>query len=118
MGILGRRPVQRHVGVSIYDRRRDELFCSRDRYGIKPFNYVVHQERLMVASEIKAILAIHPELAQPNFDLLSRMLRASIGARLEETCFDQVKRLLPAHNLIATRGHPAGALLGIPGRDR
>lgn len=88
---------------AIYDRGRDELFCSRDRFGIKPLNYAVHGGRLLFASEIKAILAVAPELARPNYDSLSRLLRASIGARLEETCFAGIKRLLPAHNLIASR---------------
>lgn len=88
---------------AIYDRRRDELFCSRDRFGIKPFNYAVHGGRFLFASESKAILAVAPELATPNYDSLSRLLRASIGARLADTCFAGIKRLPPAHNLTVTR---------------
>jgi asparagine synthase (glutamine-hydrolysing) len=88
---------------AIYDRRQDVLFCSRDRFGIKPFNYALYRGRLLLASEAKAILAVAPELATPNYASLSRLLRASIGARLEETCFAGIKRLLPAHNLIASR---------------
>ncbi|MBX9791336.1 MAG: asparagine synthase (glutamine-hydrolyzing) [Pirellulales bacterium] len=89
--------------LAIYDRTRDVLFCSRDRFGIKPLNYAVHRGRFLFASEIKAILAVAPELARPNYASLSRLLRASIGARLEETCFDSIKRLLPAHNLTVSR---------------
>jgi asparagine synthase (glutamine-hydrolysing) len=89
--------------LAIYDRRRDTLFCARDRFGIKPFNYVVHRGRLIFASEIKAILAVAPELAQPNYDALSRVLRISAGARSEHTCFDLIKRLRPAHAMTVTR---------------
>jgi asparagine synthase (glutamine-hydrolysing) len=88
---------------AIHDRRRDLLFCSRDRFGIKPFNYALDAGRLLFASEIKALLAVAPRLARPNYDSLSRLLRASIGARLEETCFAGVKRLPPAHNMIVSR---------------
>ncbi|MGD9646869.1 MAG: asparagine synthetase B, partial [Pirellulales bacterium] len=38
---------------AIYDRRHDTLFCARDRFGIKPFNYLVQHGRLSFASEIK-----------------------------------------------------------------
>jgi len=88
---------------AIYDRRDDSLFCARDRFGIKPFNYIVHQGRLLFASEIKAILALDSDLAEPDFDSLSRVLRASVGARGERTCFANIRRLPPAHTLTATR---------------
>jgi asparagine synthase (glutamine-hydrolysing) len=89
--------------LAIYDRGRDTLFCARDRFGVKPFNYVVHRGRLIFASEIKAILAAAPDLAVPDYDSLSRLLRASAGARCESTCFEGIKRLRPAHMMTATR---------------
>lgn len=88
---------------AIYDRRRDALFCARDRFGIKPFNYTIHDGRFVFASEIKAILAVAPELAVADYASLSRVLRASVGARSESTCFRNIRRLLPAHTLTATR---------------
>lgn len=88
---------------AIYDRRRDVLFCSRDRFGIKPFNYTTHDGNFLFASEVKAILAASPELAQPNYDAISRVLRASVGAACEATCFQDIKRLPPAHSLTVSR---------------
>ncbi|MBX3415389.1 MAG: asparagine synthase (glutamine-hydrolyzing) [Pirellulales bacterium] len=88
---------------AIYDRRRDVLFCSRDRFGIKPFNYAFYRGRFLFASEIKAILAVVPELAQPDYDAISRVLRASIGAQCNATCFHGVNRLPPGHSLTVTR---------------
>ncbi len=39
---------------AIFDRERDLLFCSRDRFGIKPFAYARFGGRFLFASEIKA----------------------------------------------------------------
>lgn len=89
---------------AIYDRERDVLFCSRDRFGIKPFSYAVRDGRFMFASEVKALLELDPSLARPNFDALSLLLREGIGAQNVETCFDGVVRLPPAHNLTVSRG--------------
>src|SRR4030042_1025494 len=41
---------------AIWDGRERKLFCSRDRFGIKPFYYYFDGKRLLIASEIKALL--------------------------------------------------------------
>jgi asparagine synthase (glutamine-hydrolysing) len=41
---------------AIWDRARQTLFCARDRFGVKPFYYALHQGRFLFASEIKQIL--------------------------------------------------------------
>lgn len=89
---------------AIYDARRRHLFCARDRFGIKPFNYAIHAGRILFASEIKSLLAVAPDLARPDYDSLSRILRASVGARRAATCFVGVKRLPPAHTLTVENG--------------
>lgn len=45
---------------SIYDKVRQEIFCARDRYGIKPFYYAVCDGTFIFASEQKAIYE-HPK---------------------------------------------------------
>jgi asparagine synthase (glutamine-hydrolysing) len=87
---------------AILDRRRGRLFCSRDRFGIKPFAYARHRGRFIFGSEIKAILAAEPELARPDWTSLSMLLRSSEGYRLTESCFENVFRIPPAHNLVVT----------------
>lgn len=89
---------------AIYDRKRDILFCSRDRFGIKPFSYTVHKGSFLFASEIKALLKVARDLARPDYDALSRILRASVGAQCVATCFEGVKRLPPGHSLTVSRG--------------
>lgn len=44
---------------AIWDRRRQELFLARDRYGIKPIYYTLLGGKFIFGSEVKAILA-HP----------------------------------------------------------
>ena len=102
----GEAAVRRFNGMwafAIYDRRRDLLFCSRDRFGVKPFSYAVHEGRFLFASEVKAMLAVAPGLARPNWAPISLLLRNHLGEQLEDTFFAGVKRLRPAHNLIVTR---------------
>jgi asparagine synthase (glutamine-hydrolysing) len=41
---------------AIWDKNSNQLFCARDRFGIKPFYYYIDDERFVFASEIKAIL--------------------------------------------------------------
>jgi asparagine synthase (glutamine-hydrolysing) len=41
---------------AIHDRRRDSVFLARDRMGIKPLHYAIDRDRLVFASELKALL--------------------------------------------------------------
>src|SRR3990172_6782185 len=55
---------------AIYDRKKNVLFCARDRLGVKPFYYFYDKTKFVFASEPKALLA-HPEIkAQPNEQLI------------------------------------------------
>jgi asparagine synthase (glutamine-hydrolysing) len=80
---------------AVWDRRRQELFCVRDRLGVKPFYYTVVGGRFRFASEIKALL-VDPEVPRkPNdarvFDFLAR----GVADHTEETMFDGVYQLPP-----------------------
>ncbi|PYX70146.1 MAG: asparagine synthetase B, partial [Acidobacteria bacterium] len=50
--------------IALYDTKRDVLLLARDRLGKKPLHYALYQDRLLFGSEIKTILAVHPELAE------------------------------------------------------
>ncbi len=88
---------------AIYDRRQDFLFCSRDRFGIKPFYYAVVRGRFMFASEVKALLALARELATIDPDAVSKMLRGGIAAQTEQHFCRGVRRLPAGNNLIVNR---------------
>lgn len=55
----GEQVVERLNGMfafAIFDRKRQILFLARDRVGIKPLHYAVDGDRLLFASELKALL--------------------------------------------------------------
>ncbi len=89
---------------AIYDIQDDKLFCSRDRFGVKPFNYAVFDEGIVFSSEIKSIIDYYSSFRIPNYNVISNYCRNSLGAQSEDTWFLGVKRLLPAHNLIFQGG--------------
>ena len=51
---------------ALYDAGRHELVLGRDRLGIKPLYYAALPDRVVFASELKAILAVWPR--QPELD--------------------------------------------------
>lgn len=87
---------------AIYDSKENTLFCSRDRFGIKPFNYAVVNGQFIFSSEIKSILEYFPEERVPNYNVIANFCRNSIGAQISETWFQNIFRLEPAHNLTIT----------------
>jgi asparagine synthase (glutamine-hydrolysing) len=103
----GKDCVSRFNGMwafAIYDLKEQTLFCSRDRFGIKPFNYAINDGQLLFASEIKAMLSYAPSLIEPDYNVISNFCRTSVGAQHEESWFKRVKRLQPGCNLIIRDG--------------
>jgi len=49
---------------ALYDERAGRLLLVRDRLGKKPLHYAVQDGMLLFASEMKAMLAVRPELAK------------------------------------------------------
>ena len=43
---------------AIFDPRKNQLFCSKDRFGIKPFYYTLIDQQFCFASEIKQFSAL------------------------------------------------------------
>jgi asparagine synthase (glutamine-hydrolysing) len=85
---------------AIYDSLEHRLYCSRDRYGIKPFVYAKYRDRFLFGSEIKSLLAVCPKLKEPNYQAIAHCVKQGYSGGLEDTCFLNVKRLLPACNMI------------------
>ena len=84
---------------AIYDEHRHRLLLARDRLGIKPLHYAVHQGRLLFGSEIKAILAAAPDLAEIRPEAVVDYL--SCGYIPDPfTVFQKIKKLPPGHLLL------------------
>jgi asparagine synthase (glutamine-hydrolysing) len=84
---------------AIYDSLECTLFCSRDRFGIKPFYYALVNGQFIFSSEIKGIISYFPQLKVPNYSIISNYCRKSIGAQTRETWFENIYRIEPAHSL-------------------
>lgn len=85
---------------AIYDRRRRELFLSRDRFGIKPIYYIKNKDYFAFASEIKALLSVFPELRRPNLPIVHHFLPSGALDDGPETFFVGIRPLEAAHNAV------------------
>lgn len=86
---------------SILDRRKNVLFCSRDRFGVKPFYYTEQNGLFLFASEIKQFFEmIHTPQYVNKEVLLQYIVRGEQNDSEKETFFDGVYKLKPGHNLI------------------
>ena len=81
----------------IWDKKEKSLFGARDFFGIKPFYYATLKDgQLAFCSEIKSLLA-HPDFEKKvNKNALRPYLTLQYSAT-EETFFEGVYKLLPAH---------------------
>jgi asparagine synthase (glutamine-hydrolysing) len=52
--------------IALYDENRQSLLLARDRLGKKPLYYAMSDGRLYFGSEIKAVLAAAPQLAETD----------------------------------------------------
>lgn len=84
---------------ALYDFRTKSLFCSRDRFGVKPFYYYLDNDSLFFSSELKA-LHYAKKLKKANlykvYEYLTYGYRINDGETFLEDCFE----LLPGTNLI------------------
>jgi asparagine synthase (glutamine-hydrolysing) len=87
---------------ALWDENKKRLFCSRDRFGIKPFYYTISNGNLFFASEIKAILPYSEEIETDKEGLKDYL---TFQFCLEDkTLFKGIKELLPAHSMIVKDG--------------
>mgnify|MGYP000645730621 CR=1 FL=1 len=77
--------------MAIYDKKTEEFFLSRDRFGIKPFYYYQEDGRFVFASEVKAIMQC-VESIRPNDKYLEQYLKQGPREYGTETAFDGVLR--------------------------
>ena len=87
---------------AIWDEKEKELFAARDRFGEKPFYYFLKNDKLVFASEMKALWAAGVE-RKPNLKMLFNFI--TIGYvdnpnQPDETFFENISKLSPASSLI------------------
>jgi asparagine synthase (glutamine-hydrolysing) len=81
---------------AVWDGRTRRLFAARDRLGIKPFYYALHNGTLIFASEIKSILASGLFQASVNYQALPEFF--AFGQTVDDaTLFQGIRKLMPGH---------------------
>jgi asparagine synthase (glutamine-hydrolysing) len=89
---------------SIWDKRKQTVFCARDPIGIKPFYYYFNGGKFRWSSEPKAIFEDATILKEPNLTLICLYLLNRFNER-EETLYKDVYRLPPSHFMVLENGH-------------
>lgn len=84
-------------GLAIWDDHKQELFCARDRIGIKPLYYTRQGGRFLFGSETKAMLVHEQISASMNMAELPNYLTYSMTGAT--TLFENIHKLAPGHFL-------------------
>ena len=103
----GERCVERFNGMwafALWDARRDRLFCSRDRFGVKPFYHRHEGGRFAFASELKAFRANPEARLAPNPRAVRDYLDQGYIEHTDDTFFAGIHKLPAAHTLTFDRG--------------
>jgi asparagine synthase (glutamine-hydrolysing) len=89
---------------AVWDGRKQQLFCARDFLGIKPFYYHVDEHTFRFGSELRQILEDPAIRRRPNEGMIGEYLANAITSQ-EETLYQGIMRLPPAHSLIVRTGY-------------
>ncbi|MBD65288.1 MAG: asparagine synthase (glutamine-hydrolyzing) [Halobacteriovoraceae bacterium] len=84
--------------LAIYDKKKQLVFCSRDRFGIKPFYYYKDDKKMVFASELKQVISYLPTI-KADRKILMDYLVLGLENHNERTFFRDVKNLTPGTNL-------------------
>ncbi len=86
--------------IALWDQQARRLVLARDRMGKKPLFYAQRGNALLFGSEIKAILAADPTLAEPDIDSLAPYLQYGVVPE-PRTMFRHIRKLPAAHWLVS-----------------
>jgi asparagine synthase (glutamine-hydrolysing) len=82
--------------IALYDAKRDSLVLMRDRLGKKPLYYALHEGRFYFGSEIKAMLAVAPQLREVDAE---GVLQFFYFGYVPDpfSAFKRIRKLSPGH---------------------
>lgn len=83
----------------IYDFNKDILFAARDRLGVKPFNYLLDDDKFLFGSEIKSILAYGGINRQIDKTAVSDYF-SFMSIPAPKSIYQNIRKLEPGHTLI------------------
>lgn len=83
---------------AIWDSRKQQLFCARDHFGVKPFYYHASKSLFTFATEIKALFCISDVPRQINRLRMGDYLLGMFHDTAM-TSYEEILRLPPAHRM-------------------
>lgn len=98
----GEKCVERLNGMwsfVIFDKKQNKLFASRDRFGVKPFYYVLNEEVFAFGSEIRQLIPFLKE-TKVNRQVLLDYLIIGMEEYTNDTFFQNILKLEQGSNLV------------------
>lgn len=78
--------------LALWDKKENKLILSRDRFGIKPLYYYMDDEKIIFASEIKALLEDGTIERHANDNIVYDYLTQGLMDHTNETFFENIYR--------------------------
>ncbi|MCX7951917.1 MAG: asparagine synthase (glutamine-hydrolyzing) [Clostridiales bacterium] len=85
---------------AVWDENNKRLFMARDHLGVKPLFYIVNDNEILFASEIKSLLAHSKIKAILDKDGLETLLSLGPSRPLGDGILKGIKEVPPAHYLV------------------
>ena len=86
---------------SIYDKKKNIVFLSRDRFGVKPLYYTMQDGKFLFASEIKQFFQVLKIRQKVNDRVLRQyIVRGEQNDYDQDTFFKEIYKIQPGHNMI------------------
>lgn len=87
---------------ALWDEQERTLFCARDRFGEKPFNYTLQNNTFLFASEMKALWAAGVDKSVDNRMLLNYLTLGWVQnpVNKQQTFYSNIYSLPPSHYLL------------------
>lgn len=82
---------------AIWLPKKNQLFFSRDRFGVKPFYYYKDEKQFAFASEPKALLSLFDSCREVNNKVLYEFLSFGSLYSSNEAFYNRIKIIPPAH---------------------
>jgi asparagine synthase (glutamine-hydrolysing) len=86
----------------LWDSAHQTLFAARDRFGIKPLFYAIHDGTIFLASEVKALFAAG---VPARWDEEAIYTSVDMSGAPNRTLYRGVFQVPPGHYLLATEDH-------------
>ena len=95
----GAKCLERFNGMwafAIYDSKEQNIFLSRDRFGVKPLYYLDINDQFAFGSEIKQLLSLQ-KTVHSNHKVVIEYLLTSMEGHNDDTFFDGIKSFPQSH---------------------